>query len=713
MTGLRALALIVVLLGCTAAAAETIVAGGDYDFPPYEFLDEDGEAAGLNIDLIRAIAEVSGFDVEFRLGPWEESRAAIAAGRIDLLAMYVGDFRNTEVDYATPHLILYHEIFIRQNETALNALADLAGRDVIVQRDAWVAEKLVAEGIAANLIEVETERDALRLLAAGEYDAALVSEIVGRRILASEGLDNITTSGAPLFPVEYALAVTEGNQALLARVEAGLAQLKSTGRFNAIHDRWLGLPRERPKVGLFLHWLLVIMPALLAAALLMLIWRQSRQGRRSGDAGDFEADFRRDQLTGLPNRVELEQAIEACLASADGGPRTRALLHIDLDQFKLVNQSRDYHSGDELIKQVARRMQRQCHARDVLARFGSDEFGLLLCPGRDPDEAAEALRRDLAEHEFDLDREAIHVTASIGLAILDEQTTAIGELLKQAEAACHVAKENGRNRVHRFHAEDEAVAERHGQMRWAREVGLALKEDRLELHYQTIEAPIPNHDDGLIIELLLRMRLPDGRLIAAGEFVPAAERYFMAHRIDRWVLRSALAWLERQPQLVKRLDRVFINLSTRSLGDDRFLPFALETLRTHEVPASKIGFEITETAVMTHLKTAMKTIEHLRGLGCQFALDDFGVGISSMAYLKNLPVDVLKIDGSFTGPALEGERERAMLAEINDLGHVLGKTTVIEHVESDAARALVAELKIDLAQGFGISRPRPLSDLLD
>ena len=691
-------------------AAERLTAGGDHDFAPYEFLDADGQPAGLNVDLIRAVGEVGGFDVDFTLGPWTESRAAIASGQIDILSMYVADFRVAEIDYATPHVIIYHEIFIRQNLEPIGSLDELTGKEVIVQRDAWVQEQLQDLGLTAELIEVQTEREALRLLASGRHDAALVSEIVGRRILSEEKLDNLTTSGAPLFPVGYALAVTQGNTELLERIESGLAELKSSGQFNAIYERWLGPIQDRTRVGPITRWLLIATPALIAGFLLAMIWRQSRQPGDDDSQGDIEARYRHDSLTGLPNRVELEEAVADYLTTPD---KCGALLHIDVDQFKLINDSRDYQAGDDLIRQLADFFRAQVEPGDFLARPGSDEFCLLLSGDQSPFDRAESLRLALEQHEFLSGKDRVQLTASIGIATLDQKTSSIGELLKQAEAACHAAKESGRNRVHLYHAEDEVVAERHGQLRWVREVNLALKDNRLSLHYQTIEPACPGPDDSLLIEILLRLSLPDGSLVSAGEFVPAAEKYFVAHRIDRWVVRAALGWLEKHRAEVPQLERVFINLSARSLGDDRFLPFILEQIETHDVPPGMLGFELTETAVMTHLKTGLKTIERLRALGCHFALDDFGVGISSMAYLKNLPVDMLKIDGSFARGALNNGRERTMLSEINDLGHVLGKTTVIEHVECDRARSLMADLDIDLVQGYGISRPRPLDDLLN
>jgi diguanylate cyclase (GGDEF)-like protein len=713
MTVWRVIATALILLLPLVASADVVRVGGDRDYPPFEFINDDSQPEGFNIDLVGAVARAVDFEARFELGPWGEVRAALARGEIDLLPVFVADFRDQEMDFATPHLIVDHEIFVRRNDEEFTGLESLAGREVIVQAGDYVEEQLERLATDIELIPVTTQRDALELLADGRHDAAILTGRVGRRIL-SEGLeDELTTSGPPLLPVSYALGVRKGNSELLARIEAGLARIKASGEFNELHEKWFDAPAAEEGFGTLTHWLLVAMPMLVASILLVLLWRQSRLHPQEESQAIFAARFRRDVLTGLPNRVELEHAIENALQRARTDHFPRALLHIDLDQFKLINDADDYQTGDEILCRIAEFLRKRSHLGELPARPGSDEFALLLGPSRDPVATAEQLRKELEEMEFELDGKRIQVTASIGLATLDDHTISIGELLKQAEAACYVAKEAGRNRVHAYRTDDEAVAERHAEMRWVREVNLAIKEDRLRLYYQTIEPLKPQPGAELTIEILLRLESPDGEIHSAGEFMPAAEKYFLANRIDRWVLRQTLAWMETHRNRLAHLQRVFINLSTRSLGDDRFLPYALEQLSTHEVSKRQIGFEITESAVMTHLQTGINTIEHLRQLGCQFALDDFGVGISSMAYLKNLPIDVLKIDGSFTPQSESSERSRAVLTEINELGHVLGKTTVIEHIETEAQRVLMAGLGIDFGQGYAISHPRPLNDLLD
>lgn len=707
---------LVLVLVVGHSQGSTLVIGGDHDFPPYEFINEQGRPAGLNVDLLSAVARELERDIEFRLGPWADSRKRIISGDIDVLPMYVAAFRQPELSFSTPHVMIYHELFVRVGAFNPVGLADLAGGSLIVQRDAWVHERLLDENFAGELVLVERERDALLLLASGRHDAALISEAVGRRLLTELGLDELTTSGGPLFPVEYALAVRADREELLAELNRGLAMIRASGEFNALHQRWLGHERSvpaPPAAGPPWHWLLT---AVLVLLVFGWYWHR-RAGQRRGVLGDrtaVEQQFFTDTLTGLPNRMGLERHLSEQLRQDSEPGMQLALLHLDLDQFKLVNESGDHVSGDRVLRQIAVLLRALVGVDGFLARPGGDEFCVVLAvrPVESLLDRAEVLRQRLEAEVFDLDGQRFRVTASIGIAALTGPERSIAEALKQAEAACLMAKEGGRNRVHLFSDSDRAQMERHGQMRRVQDLSRALDEGSLSLYYQTIEPAEAQPGTPLIVELLVRMTDAEGQLVPAGEFVPAAEKYFLAQRLDRWVVSAALGWLDVHLKSLPGLGRVYINLSGRSLGDDRFLPFVLDQLDSHEVPASLLGFEITETAVMTHLQTGLATIEALRERGVTFALDDFGVGVSSMAYLRELPVDVVKIDGSFARRAIDNPRERTLLGEINDLGKLLGKITVVEQVETESARQLMAELGIDYVQGWAVSYPRPLDELL-
>lgn len=706
--------MLLISLPLLAQAEPVLIAGGDHDYPPYEFLDASGRPIGMNVELMQAVARELGRDIRVQLGPWELSRQAIAAGQIDLLSMYRADFRADDVLFATPHVIIYHEIFIRRGDPALTGLAQLAGREVIVQRGAWVHEQLIDIDLKAEFVLVETEREALELLASGRHDAALISESLGRRVIQDLNITALTTSGPPLFPVEYALAVPADRHELLADIDRALDRIKASGEFNRLHQRWLGHATSRqpdpPKASRLAGLLLALLLGLLIAGALAWVLHQ-RSVLRPGKPGRDR--WHQDNLTGLANRFGLERKLKRLLSQPRTMP-THALLYLDLDQFRLINEHSDHSLGDEILVEAARLIEARLPPGCFLSRPGGDEF-CLIYPAASSQEAlakAEQLRDLLEHHAFGSRDTPLKITVSIGVSLLERQDMSIGDVLKQAEIACLAAKEAGRNRVHLYHDEDEAISQLHGQMRWVAEVDQALKDDRLALYFQTIEPAWPEPEAGIRIELLLRMTDSTGRLVSAGEFVPAAEKYFLAHRIDRRVLRLAFEWLAQHAACLPRLERVYINISARSLGDDRFLPFVLDLFKNHAVRPELIGFEMTETAVMTHFNTALSTIERLRELGCAFALDDFGVGSSSVAYLKQLPVDVLKIDGSFSHAAARDPRERAVLEEINSLGHVLGKTTVAEMVETDQMRQVMADIGIDHVQGWAISKPRPLNELL-
>ncbi len=694
------------------ARAEILLAGGDQAFPPFEYIDAEGQAAGFNVELIQALAAAMGRTAEVRLGPWAQARAAITRGEIDILPMFFGEFRATDVDFATPHTILYHEFFLRRGTAPLSGIDDLSGLDIIVQQDSWAHEKLRHERIDANLILVDSEPEAIALLATGAHDVAIVNGPLGRRLLARPAYADLVTSGPPLFAVDYALAVPKGRDELRADINRAIEQLKSSGEFQRMHERWLGqTPAElqpQPRAGAAIWiWLAVLV---LAAAILVLVRRRRRIGRLAPPLAADPALFQ-DALTGLPNRLGLERQ----LRELDRSLRNeRQLIHIDLDQFRIVNETTNHRAGDQVIRAVVERIRAELEPSDFLARTAGDEF-CLLCKRQDLDEAsalAERLRRRIESLAMSELSAELDLTASIGVAALQVGgADHIGEFLKQAEAACQAAKQAGRNRVHRYHPEDEALAERDSQLRWVVALRRALKEDRLALYWQPIETARPDPDAKLVVELLLRLIEVDGKVVSAGEFMPAAERYFLAQQVDRWVLQHALRWLTEHADALENLERVNINISAQSLGDDRFLPFVLEQLDRHPGIAERVCIEITETAIITQLETGLTTMHLLRERGLRFSMDDFGVGNSSMALLQQLPVDEIKIDGSFIRQADVGERERRLIAEINELGHLLGKTTVAEMVETREHRELMASIGVNRVQGWAIGRPQPL-DLL-
>ena len=426
----------------------------------------------------------------------------------------------------------------------------------------------------------------------------------------------------------------------------------------------------------------------------------------AGDAGFAVERPTRDPLTGLADR----QAFEPLLAQGLQGAAPAALLFINLDQFRVINECCGRSGGDALLRRVAEVLQQQLRAGDAVARLGGDEFGVLLgdCSAAVALRVADKLREALRGLRFSHGGRGYPVAASIGAVDLAAAWPDAAAALGAAEAACRLAKEHGRDRARLHQPDDAELALREGMLHWVSRIQDALDQGRLCLYAQPIEPaapllepqPRPGH-----MELLLRMLDDEGRPIAPMAFLPAAERFGMSTAIDRWVVATAFRRLgqagSRGPAMCA------INLSAASLCDERFLDFVLQERARWAVQASRVCFEITETSMISHFEQALRFIERLRGLGFLFALDDFGTGMSSFAYLKRLPVDYLKIDGSFVKDMLHDPVDRAMVEAINHVGHVMGIRTVAEFVEHDEARRRLHDIGVDFVQGYGIGEPAP------
>lgn len=419
-----------------------------------------------------------------------------------------------------------------------------------------------------------------------------------------------------------------------------------------------------------------------------------------------------DELTGLPNRKQLEQRLDAVIESARREGTRHVLAYLDLDQFRLINDTQGHAAGDALIREVAKLMSARIRRRDTLVRMGGDEFALLLedCALEEGLALLNSVRADVAGQPFEWRGQTLEHTVSAGMVAIDEQTPSVEELLSMVDTACYAAKDGGRNRVHVFQPDDELVALRHGEMRWAHRVADALREDLFQLNCQAIRPTKASAKEGDHYEILVRMRDGKGGLIPPGVFLPAAERFNLAGKVDRWVVANTLAWLKANPRAASALELCSINLSGQSIGDADVLEFIQAELERSGVPAHKICFEITETAAIANLGSATHFITELKAAGCRFALDDFGSGFSSFAYLKTLPVDYLKIDGAFVRDILRDSINCAMVRSINEIGHVMGKQTIAEFVEDEATLDLLREIGVDFVQGYGIGRPAPLEE---
>ena len=420
-----------------------------------------------------------------------------------------------------------------------------------------------------------------------------------------------------------------------------------------------------------------------------------------------------DILTGLVNRREFESRLERALKSAKARETAYALLYLDLDQFKIVNDSCGHSAGDTLLHQLGNLLKSKIRWRDTLARLGGDEFGVLLesCNLEEAMQTAEDLRKAIGDYKFLWDDRAFRLGVSIGVVPITADNEDVAALLSAADSACGAAKEAGRNRIHSFQENDIDLMRRRREMQWAARINNALEENRFELFRQTI-MPLQTEEEGAHYEILLRMRDENGGIISPGLFIGAAERYNLTPAIDRWAIRQAFRWLVSEADERERLMLCSINLSGQSLGDEKFLPFVIDQFQMSGLDATKICFEITEHAAVASYSQAVRFINALKELGCKFALDDFGEGMSSFGYLKHLPVDYLKIEGGFVKEMLHDPIDREMVRSINEIGHLTGKQTIAEFAENEEIIAMLRGIGVDYAQGYGVSEPKRVTSAL-
>jgi diguanylate cyclase (GGDEF)-like protein/PAS domain S-box-containing protein len=417
-----------------------------------------------------------------------------------------------------------------------------------------------------------------------------------------------------------------------------------------------------------------------------------------------------DILTGLVNRREFEARLDRALKSAKARETSYALLSLDLDQFKIVNDSCGHGAGDALLGQLGALLKSKIRWRDTVARMGGDEFGVLLesCSPEEAMATADALREAVRDFKFIWEDKPFRLGVSIGVVPITADNQDVETLVSAAESACRAAKEAGRNRIHCFQENDIDLMRRRKEMQWAARINNALDESRFDLYRQTIRPLHDNMERGSHFEILLRMRDEAGKIVTPDLFIVAAERYGITPNIDRWVIENTLRWLVSEADERERLSLCSINLSGQSLADDKFLPFVIDQFHRSGIDASKICFEITETAAIASYSQANRFIHSLKELGCLFALDDFGTGLSSFGYLKHFPVDFLKIDGSFVREMLHDPIDREMVRSINEIGHLTGKRTIAEFAENEEIITMLRGMGVDYAQGYGVSEPKPV-----
>ena len=440
----------------------------------------------------------------------------------------------------------------------------------------------------------------------------------------------------------------------------------------------------------------------------VMVFQDVSQERKLSRQLSYQASH--DMLTGLYNRRMFEEQLEAALLNVQTEDRHHALCYVDLDQFKIVNDTCGHVAGDELLRQLGDLLKQEIREGDTLARLGGDEFGLLLedCELQQATQVANKIRQSVKNFHFTWHDKAFEIGASIGVVAINTENMDLAGILASADMACYAAKDMGRNRVHVYEPSDAMLAERHGQMHWAGRITQALEQHRMVLYVQPVvdiknEGSVTSH-----CEILIRMKDKDGPIVRPDAFIPAAERYNLMPNVDRWVIAQVFEFLHSGGCGAKD-HLVSINLSGTSLVDDGLLGFILSEAEKYQVDMSKICFEVTETAAISNLSKATQFIKDLKLRGCRFSLDDFGSGLSSFAYLKNLPIDFLKIDGSFVVDMLNDPIDKAMVEAIVRVGHLMNVKVIAEWVENEQTLNLLKDMGVDYVQGYYFGEPEEMA----
>lgn len=445
---------------------------------------------------------------------------------------------------------------------------------------------------------------------------------------------------------------------------------------------------------------------------ILIVGEDVTETRKLSEQLQYQAQH--DLLTGTFSRNYFERELEKALREVASFTRTHAMLYIDLDQLKVLNDTAGHEAGDAAIQFCASMLEEVLPYNTILARMGGDEFAILLkdCTELDVKKVADTIITTLSEHAFLWQDIRLNLNCSIGIRLIDHTASSPQMVHAQADTACHVAKEEGRNRYSMYCLDDKELRRREQEMESVNLVHEALANQRIELFAQQI-LDLTGDERGMHFEILIRIKSADGQYISPGIFMPASERYNIAHLLDKQVVTQTLDWLASHPDALDQLSTCAINLSGHSMGNKEFITFLLDKLAQSTVPCDKICLEITETAAMSNMNQAIEFFTQLKALGCRIALDDFGSGLSSFGYLKKLPVDIVKIDGIFVRDIDVNEMDHLMVRSINDLARQMGKKTVAEFVENTHIIELLMDLGVDYAQGYIIGKPKPLPELVE
>lgn len=698
------------------------------DIAPIGFHDDNGQYQGISKDYLDLLGK--DLNIRFEIVKGFNSSETGKNGLTDMSS--ISNFSGTDSDlsrYTGPYVSLPINIFARRDAAYIGGIENLKSRRSAIVEGDMIETEIHNDHPELNLILVKNPQEGLDLLSSGEVDAFIGNIVTTTYHMNKSGLNNVRIAGNTPYSSDRTLSVRKDWPILVGILQKSLDDIPQY-QHEQIFNHWMSIQFEQ-QINYQLVWQIILGALFIFAMILYWNRRLSQEVvlRKNAEKELIDHQFslekqvedrtreyahlaQHDTLTGLINRHEFEFRAKRLISNIASDEEEHALCFMDLDQFKIVNDTCGHTAGDELLRQIGKLLQRIVRRHDTLARLGGDEFGVLMeqCTIDQAQRVASSLLQSIQDYQFSWEGQSYRIGVSIGLVAVTQSTPNFSDLLKLADAACYMAKDSGRNRIHVYHPEDTELAQRHGEMQWVSRINHALQEDRFCLYAQPI-VPLEEGTDKHF-ELLIRMIDEDGNIIPPGAFLPAAERYNLIEVLDAWVIKHAFSVLSEHPDFVNQINFISINLSGPSLTNGGFLDFITGVLRKSGIAANKICFEVTETVAISNLAAASTFISILKQIGCRFALDDFGSGLSSFGYLKNLPVDYLKIDGMFVKDMVNDPMDHAMVKSINEIGQVMGMQTIAEFVENDEIKDMLKILGVNYAQGYGIGKPVPFEDLL-
>lgn len=700
----------IVFVCCSALAAQQpppIVYGADEAFRPYEWFSEDGKLEGFQVELIRTIGELKSRKVTFVTGPWNTIHDALLSGQIHVVSMFEQPVRRAYADFSKPHSVLASEIFIRIGSKPITSLADLNGKEVIQQAGALSTEYLRTQKIRYTSIQVRDQFEAMRLLASGKHDCVITTQVGGRYALEKLGIRNIVTSGQPILASNVAFAVRKGNRELLEWLNAGIDEAKATGRYEELYQKWFGEGSHLrlTEVHRLRNLLIGIVAAGVFIGVLAILWIKLL--RRAVATKTFELQYlaEHDSLTGVYNRHYITTAINAAIGefSLHNAQRSFGVLFIDLDRFKLINDSLGHHVGDLLIKAVAFEILASVEDRCMVARWGGDEFVVLVNPVGDSVALLKIANKiaDKLRTPYNFRGKDIFIGASIGAVMSSLRYRTAEEMLRDADNAMYRAKSDRRASVRLFEPQMHATAVRN--LRLSTDFQKAVGRNELRNYYQ----PIYSLKTGKLagFEALIRWQHPELGLLAPATFMPVIEKTEAMRLLGDWVLQNAAETAKRWHHTYAKDFYVSINISDEQFAFGNLCETIARVMETQKLPPQFLRLEITETVLMADVLGGMAQLEELKRMQLRLLIDDFGTGFSSLSHLASIPAETIKIDRSFVHGLNTGSRNYEIVRAMLALTHNLNLEAVAEGVETRHQKDLLTDLGCEYGQGFFWSEP--------